>query len=179
MTVPDHAVLLFAAGAGAGVMNAVAGGGSFLTFPALVFAGLRPPRPGPAARHHARRHHGGHRRHDLDLLQARVFLGAAARPDTLGPALCPHLGSCYRGGMAELKVRQLEDRVATALRLRADRRGVSLEEEVRSTLTAVVNARREAFARRAAASRKMAGDQPGAAALDSARLIRKTRDARG
>lgn len=34
------ALLLFAAGAGAGVMNAVAGGGSFLTFPALVFAGL-------------------------------------------------------------------------------------------------------------------------------------------
>ena len=40
MTVPDHFLLLFAAGAGAGVMNAVAGGGSFLTFPALVFAGL-------------------------------------------------------------------------------------------------------------------------------------------
>ena len=40
MTVPDHVLLLFAAGAGAGVMNAVAGGGSFLTFPALVFSGL-------------------------------------------------------------------------------------------------------------------------------------------
>jgi uncharacterized protein len=36
----DHALLLFAAGAGAGLMNAVAGGGSFLTFPALVYAGL-------------------------------------------------------------------------------------------------------------------------------------------
>ena len=82
-------------------------------------------------------------------------------------------------GMAELKVRQLDDRVATALRSRAERRGVSLEEEVRSTLTAVVNARRGTFARRAAASRKLAGDRPGAAALDSARLIRKTRDARG
>ena len=81
--------------------------------------------------------------------------------------------------MAELKVRQLDDRVATALRSRAERRGVSLEEEVRSTLTAVVNARRGTFARRAAASRKLAGDPPGAAALDSARLIRKTRDARG
>ncbi|MGE0812256.1 MAG: sulfite exporter TauE/SafE family protein [Vicinamibacterales bacterium] len=33
-------VLLFGAGAGAGLMNAVAGGGSFLTLPALVFAGL-------------------------------------------------------------------------------------------------------------------------------------------
>ena len=81
--------------------------------------------------------------------------------------------------MAELKVRQLEDRVAAALRSRADRRGVSLEEEVRSTLTAVVNTRRETFARRAAASRALAGGRPGAAALDSTRLIRKTRDARG
>ncbi len=40
MPVSEHALLLFAAGAGAGLMNAVAGGGSFLTFPALVFAGL-------------------------------------------------------------------------------------------------------------------------------------------
>ncbi len=81
--------------------------------------------------------------------------------------------------MAELKVRQLEERVAVALRSRADGRGVSLEEEVRSTLTAVVNVRRDAFARRAAASRQAAGGQPGAAALDSARLVRKARNARG
>ena len=40
MPASDNALLLFAAGAGAGLMNAVAGGGSFLTFPALVFAGL-------------------------------------------------------------------------------------------------------------------------------------------
>lgn len=40
MIAPETTLLLFAAGAGAGVMNAVAGGGSFLTFPALVFAGL-------------------------------------------------------------------------------------------------------------------------------------------
>jgi plasmid stability protein len=80
--------------------------------------------------------------------------------------------------MAELKVRQLENRVATALRSRAERRGVSLEEEVRSTLTAAVDARREAFARRAAACRTAAG-APGAPRLDSARLVRKERDARG
>lgn len=36
----DVAVLLFGAGIVAGTMNAVAGGGSFVTFPALVFAGL-------------------------------------------------------------------------------------------------------------------------------------------
>jgi plasmid stability protein len=80
--------------------------------------------------------------------------------------------------MAELKVRQLENRVANALRSRADRRGVSLEEEVRSTLTAAVDARREAFARRAAACRRAAG-APGAPRLDSARLVRKERDAHG
>jgi uncharacterized membrane protein YfcA len=34
--------LLFAAAFGAGVLNAVAGGGSFLTFPALVFTGVPP-----------------------------------------------------------------------------------------------------------------------------------------
>lgn len=39
MTV-ETILLLAAAGFGAGTMNAVAGGGSFLTFPALVFAGL-------------------------------------------------------------------------------------------------------------------------------------------
>jgi uncharacterized membrane protein YfcA len=33
-------LLLFVAGFGAGIMNAVAGGGSFLTFPALVFTGV-------------------------------------------------------------------------------------------------------------------------------------------
>lgn len=35
-------VLLAAAAFGAGVLNAIAGGGSFLTFPALVFAGIAP-----------------------------------------------------------------------------------------------------------------------------------------
>jgi plasmid stability protein len=38
--------------------------------------------------------------------------------------------------MADLEVRQLDDDVADALRARAGRRGISLEEEVRSTLTA-------------------------------------------
>lgn len=81
--------------------------------------------------------------------------------------------------MAELKVRQLENRVAIALRSRAERRGVSLEEEVRSTLTAAVDGRRDAFARRAAACRRAAGSGPGRARLDSARLVRRERDARG
>ena len=35
-------VLLFAAGFWAGMQNALAGGGSFITLPALIFAGLDP-----------------------------------------------------------------------------------------------------------------------------------------
>jgi len=81
--------------------------------------------------------------------------------------------------MAELKVRQLDDRVAAALKARAKKRGVSLEEEVRSTLSAAVAARRDAFARRAAVLRAAAGAKPGEAALDSARIIREERDAWG
>ena len=39
---PAELILLCAAAAAAGVLNAVAGGGSFLTFPALLFAGIAP-----------------------------------------------------------------------------------------------------------------------------------------
>ena len=38
--------------------------------------------------------------------------------------------------VADIKVRQLDERVARTLKTRAARRGVSLEEEVRATLTA-------------------------------------------
>lgn len=81
--------------------------------------------------------------------------------------------------MAELKVRQLDERVAAALKARAKKRGVSLEEEVRATLSASVLARRGAFARRAAALRAAAGGKPGDPKLDSARIIREERDAWG
>ena len=80
--------------------------------------------------------------------------------------------------MADLKVRQLDERVARALKARATRRGVSLEEEVRSTLGRSVAVSRRAFARRAAAVRG-ATDAPQRPALDSVRLIRKERDAAG
>ncbi|MGQ0733988.1 MAG: FitA-like ribbon-helix-helix domain-containing protein [Acidobacteriota bacterium] len=81
--------------------------------------------------------------------------------------------------MADLKVRQLDDDVADALRARANRKGVSLEEEVRSTLTASVEAKRTAFLRRARAIRKAAGGTAGAPRLESTRLIRQERDRRG
>lgn len=80
--------------------------------------------------------------------------------------------------MADLKVRQLDESVARALKTRATRRGVSLEEEVRLTLSASVAIRRRAFSRRAAALRAATAG-PHAAALDSARIIRKERDATG
>ena len=80
--------------------------------------------------------------------------------------------------MADLKVRQLDEQVAKALKTRAARRGVSLEEEVRSTLTASVASRRDAFRRRAAAMRS-ATKSASRKGTDSARLIRKERDASG
>lgn len=80
--------------------------------------------------------------------------------------------------MAELKVRQVDDRVVATLKARARKRGVSLEEEVRSTLAAAVAARRSAFARRAAVMRGPASKRR-SSRLDSARLIREERDAWG
>jgi len=80
--------------------------------------------------------------------------------------------------MAEVKVRQLDEQVAAALKARARKRGVSLEEEIRRTLSASVVTRRRAFARRAEASRAASG-APGDPALDSARTIREERDAWG
>lgn len=81
--------------------------------------------------------------------------------------------------MADVKVRQLDDDVAAALRARAKARGVSLEEEIRATLRASVDIRRVAFLRRTAALQAAAGGRPGGPALDSARLIREERDAWG
>ena len=80
--------------------------------------------------------------------------------------------------MAELKVRQLDEYVVDALKARARHRGVSLEEEVRATLKASVDARRDAFARRCAALRAATGG-PGKPELDSVKIIREMRDAWG
>jgi plasmid stability protein len=80
--------------------------------------------------------------------------------------------------MADLKVRQLDEQVARALKTRALRRGVSLEEEVRSTLSASVVAKRDAFRRRAAALRAATKSRR-RKGTDSVRLIRKERDASG
>lgn len=74
--------------------------------------------------------------------------------------------------MADLKVRNLDDFVASAL-------SVSLEEEVRRTLAASVAVDREKLVRRARALHAAAGGKPGKPELDSARIIREERDAWG
>jgi plasmid stability protein len=77
--------------------------------------------------------------------------------------------------MADLKVRNLDDVVASALKARAKAKGISLEEEVPRTLTASVAAEREEPVRRAKALHAAAGGKPGNPELDSARIIREER----
>jgi plasmid stability protein len=81
--------------------------------------------------------------------------------------------------MPDIKVRNLDDSVATALRSRARAKGISLEEEVRRTLAASVEADRAELVRRARALHAAAGGQPGKPELDSARIVRAERDAWG
>lgn len=88
------------------------------------------------------------------------------------------MGSGVGLAMADLKVRQLDERVARVLKTRAAKRGVSLEEEIRSTLSASVAAKRDAFGRRAAALRA-ASAKNRAESSDSVRTIRRDRDATG
>jgi plasmid stability protein len=66
-----------------------------------------------------------------------------------------------------------------ALKMRAKAKGVSLEEEVRRTLTASVEADRADLVRPARALHVAAGGKPGRPESDSARIIREERDAWG
>ena len=80
--------------------------------------------------------------------------------------------------VADIKVRQLNERVARALQTRAASRGVSLEEEVRAILTASVSAKRDAFRRRATALRAESASHR-SKRTDSVRTIRQERDTTG
>jgi antitoxin FitA len=80
--------------------------------------------------------------------------------------------------MADLKVRNLDDGVAAALRARARQNGTSVEEEARQALTRSVARRRQAFSRRAAAIRAAIGKLPDGW-MESAATIREERDAWG
>jgi plasmid stability protein len=79
--------------------------------------------------------------------------------------------------MADIKVGNLDDRIAEILKTRAKSRGISLEEEIRRILAASVNADMEAFARRAAALRAATAGQENDPSADSVATIREQRDA--
>jgi antitoxin FitA len=79
--------------------------------------------------------------------------------------------------VAEILVRQLEERVVDVLRVRARYRGVSLEDEVRAILSDAVDEDRQALIQEAEAIR--ARTTPPPPELDSARIIREERDAWG
>ena len=81
--------------------------------------------------------------------------------------------------MADLKVRNLDDQLVAVLKAQARHKGISLDEEIRRTLAAPMQAERDALGRRAAALRAAAGGKPGRPELDSARVIRAGRDAWG
>jgi plasmid stability protein len=81
--------------------------------------------------------------------------------------------------MADIKVRNLDARVADILKTRAKQRGLSLAEEIRRTLAASVDADMAAFARRAAALRAATAGQEHDPAADSIATIREQCDAWG
>jgi antitoxin FitA len=80
--------------------------------------------------------------------------------------------------MSELRIRKLEDWVTSALRARARRHGLSLEEELRVLLREEVLREKNALADRAAARLDKLRQKYGTFS-DSAVLIREDRDARG
>jgi plasmid stability protein len=80
--------------------------------------------------------------------------------------------------VAQLKIRNLDERVARALRARAREEGISLEEAARRALAESVALARRVFARRAQASRA-ASRRRTRGASDSTAIIRRERDAWG
>ncbi len=82
--------------------------------------------------------------------------------------------------MADIKVRNLDDAVADVLKARAERKGRSLEAEIRATLTEAVQAARERFAKRTQATREIIRRRRnGRVTSSSAPGIRAERDANG
>jgi plasmid stability protein len=81
--------------------------------------------------------------------------------------------------VADLKVRNLDNAGARALKARAKASGVSLEEKLRRTLTASVAGDREELVRRAKALHAAGGGKLGKPELDGARSVREERNAWG
>lgn len=78
--------------------------------------------------------------------------------------------------MADLKVRNLDDRVADALRVRATAKGVSLEQEVRDTLAESVGPDREHLYDALLDIRKASKRPRGVKPSDSVAIIRSIRN---
>jgi plasmid stability protein len=75
--------------------------------------------------------------------------------------------------MAQVVIRNIDDAAIRRLKSRAARKGISLERELRTILTAAARADRTGFVERAGAfRRKLAGRRHS----DSTALIRKARD---
>jgi len=81
--------------------------------------------------------------------------------------------------VAEFKIRNLDERVANALKTRAREDGISLEEAARRALADSVARKRDAFIRRAAASRAASRRRRADTASDSTTVIRRERDGWG
>jgi len=81
--------------------------------------------------------------------------------------------SAGRMSVAQVVIRNIDEEAMRRLKSRAARKGVSLERELRTILTAAARADRTGFGERAAAfRRKLAGRRHS----DSTRLIRRDRD---
>jgi plasmid stability protein len=81
--------------------------------------------------------------------------------------------------MADIEVRNLNDRIADILRTTAQQRGTFLKEEIRRTLAASVESDMEAFARRAPPIRAATAGQEHDPSADSGATMREQRDAWG
>lgn len=81
--------------------------------------------------------------------------------------------------MADIKVRNLDDRVADALKARARAKGVSLEQEVRGILADAVGPDRQDIYKDLLKVREMTKPPPGKKPTDSVAVLRQLRNEMG
>jgi uncharacterized protein len=95
---PSHVILLFCGAAIAGTLNAVAGGGSFVSFPVLLFTGV-PPVPANATNTVALWP-------GLAASTLAYIKGLSAPPRLLAPLLVTSVGGGWAGALLLLKTPQ-------------------------------------------------------------------------
>jgi plasmid stability protein len=81
--------------------------------------------------------------------------------------------------MADIKVRNLDDRVADALKARASAKGTSLEQEVRDILTGAVGPTREELYQELLRLQEKSSPPPGVKPTSSVEIIRQLREEMG